>query len=151
MSEKKYDDRKHISRGKYHALHLDDAIMPRGVEQLNKNKVGAPFAYSDACLVMMALFRNAIGTACRQLQGIIGEVLGEENSPTCSAICKGIDKTDLEDENNASWLSDGKAKTEITFLAGGSAGLKPASRGRLDGTETGCKARIHQDAHGGRQ
>ncbi len=83
MSEKKYDDRKHISRGRYHALHLDDAIMPRGVEQLNKNKVGAPFAYSDACLMMMmALFRNAIGTACIQLQGTIGEVSGEENSPT---------------------------------------------------------------------
>ncbi len=53
----------------------------------------------------------------------------EENSPTCSAICKGTYKTGLEDEDNASWLSDGKAKTEITFLAGGSAGLKPASRG----------------------
>ncbi len=83
MSEKKYDDRKYISRGKYHALHLDDTIMPRGIGQPNKNKVGAPFAYSDACLVMMmALLRNAIGTAYRQLQGTIEEVLGEENSPT---------------------------------------------------------------------
>ena len=129
MSEKKYDDRKYIPRGKYRALCLDDAIMPRGAEQINKSKVGAPFAYSDACLMMMALFRNAIGTACRQLQGIIEEISGEENSPTCSAICKGTYKTGLEDEDNASWLSDGKAKTEITFLAGGSAGLKPASRG----------------------
>ncbi len=51
--------------------------MSKGVEQPNKNKVGAPFAYSDACLMMMVLFRNAIGTACKQLQGIIGEVLGE--------------------------------------------------------------------------
>ncbi len=109
--------------------------MPRGAEQLNKNKVGAPFAFSDACLMIMALFRNAIGTACRQLQGIIGE----ENSPTCSAICKGIDKTGLEDEDNASRFSDDKAKTEITFLAGGSAGLKPASRGETGWDRNGMQ------------
>ena len=47
MSEKKYDDRRYISCGKFYVLHLDSEIMSEGVEQLNENKVGAPFVYSD--------------------------------------------------------------------------------------------------------
>ena len=46
-----------------------------------ENKVGHPFVYSDACFMIMALFKNTVGTRCRQLQGIIEEILGEENSP----------------------------------------------------------------------
>ena len=63
-------------------LHLDDTIMSEGVKQLNENKIGAPFVYSDECFMAMALFRNTVGTAYRQLQGIIEEILGEENSPS---------------------------------------------------------------------
>ena len=62
MSEKKYDDRRYISRGKFYVLHLDDGIMKEGVKQLNENKVGAPFVYSDVCFMITALFRNTVGT-----------------------------------------------------------------------------------------
>lgn len=129
MSEKKYDDRKYISRGKFYVLHLDNTIMSEGVKQLNENKVGAPFVYSDTCFMVMALFRNTVGTAYRQMQGIIEEILGEENSPTFSAIYKRINKISLEDESDKSWFSDGTAKKEIVFLSGDSTGLKPTSRG----------------------
>ncbi len=67
MSEKKYDGRRYISSGKFYVLHLDSEIMSEGVEQLNENKVGAPFVYSDVCFMGMALFRNTIGIPYRQL------------------------------------------------------------------------------------
>jgi hypothetical protein len=31
MSEKKYDDKRYISRGKFYVLHLDSEIMSEGV------------------------------------------------------------------------------------------------------------------------
>lgn len=129
VSEKKYDDRRYISRGKFYVLHLDDTIMEQGVGQLNENKVGAPFVYSDECFMVMALFRNTVGTGYRQLQGIIEDMLGKENSPNFSAIWKRINKISLEDDNEKSWFSDGKTKTEVVFLSGDSTGLKPTSRG----------------------
>ena len=61
MSQKiKYDDQRYISCGKFYVLHLNSE-MSKGVEQLNENKVGAPFVYSDACFMGMALFCNTIG------------------------------------------------------------------------------------------
>ncbi len=129
MAEKKYDDRRYISRGKFYVLHLDDSIMNQGVEQLNENKVGHPFVYSDGCFMIMALFKNTVGPAYRQLQGIVEEILGKENSPNFSAIWKRISKISLDDANGKSWFSDGKTKTEIVFLSGDPTGLKPTSRG----------------------
>ena len=129
MPQKKYDDKRYISRGKFYVLHLDDTIMSEGVEQLNENKVGAPFVYSDTCFMITALFRNTVNTGYRQLQGIIEDMLGKENSPNFSAIWKRINKINLEDVDGKSWFSDGKTKTEIVFLSGDSTGLKPTSRG----------------------
>ena len=103
--------------------------MSQGVEKLNDNKVGAPFLYSNECFMVMALFRNTIGIAYRQLQGVAKEMLGECNSPKFSAICKRINKIKLEECNGKSWFADGKTKTEIVFLVGDSTGLKPTSRG----------------------
>ncbi len=129
MPQKKYDDRRYISRGKFYVLHLDSEIMSEGVNELNDNKVGHPFVYSDTCFMITALFRNIVGTGYRQLQGIIEEMLGEDKVPTFSAIWKRINKISLEDNNGKSWFSDGKTKTEIMFLSGDSTGLKPTSRG----------------------
>ena len=139
MSEKKYDDRRYISRGKFYVLHLDDGIMKEGVKQLNENKVGAPFVYSDVCFMITALFRNTVGTGYRQLQGIIEDMLGKEKSPNFSAIWKRINKISLEDVDGTSWFSDGKTKTEIVFLAGDSTGLKPTSRGDWMGEKWNVK------------
>ena len=139
MLEKKYDDRRYISRGKFYVLHLDDTIMSDGVNKLNENKVGAPFVYSDECFMIMALFRNTVGTGYRQLQGIIEEMLGKEKSPNFSAIWKRINKISLEDVDGKSWFSDGTTKTEIVFLAGDSTGLKPTSRGDWMGEKWNVK------------
>lgn len=129
MPQRKYDDRRYISRGKFYVLHLDDTIMSEGLDELNDGKVGAPFLYSDTCFMITALFRNTIGTGYRQLQGIIEDMLGKEKSPNFSIIWKRINKISLEDNNGKSWFSDGKTKTEIVFLAGDSTGLKLTSRG----------------------
>jgi hypothetical protein len=131
----KYDDQKYISRSKFYVLHLDSEIMSQGVEKLNDNKVGAPFLYSNECFMVMALFRNTIGVPYRQLQGVAKEILGEDNSPKFSAICKRINKISLEENDGKSWFVDGKTKTEIVFLAGDSTGLKPTSRGDWMGTK----------------
>ncbi len=125
----KYDDQRYISRGKFYVLHLDSEIMCEGIDKLNECKVGHPFVYSDACFMAIALFRNTIGVAYRQLQGIIEDCLGEENTPNFSAIYKRINKIKLEESNGTTWFVDGKTKTEIVFLAGDSTGLKPTSRG----------------------
>ena len=75
MSQKiKYDDQRYISRDKFYVLHLDSTMIPEGVDELNNGKVGEPFVYSDACFMGMALFRNTIGVAYRQLQGIIKHI-----------------------------------------------------------------------------
>ena len=109
--------------------------MSKDVDTLNDGKVGARFVYSDACFMIMALFRNTVGTAYRQLQGIIEDTIGKENTPNFSAIWKRINKISLEDHNGKSWFTDGKTKTEIVFLAGDSTGLKPTSRGDWMGTK----------------
>ena len=128
-----------ISRGKFYVLHLDDAMMKEGVKELNENKVGAPFVYSDTCFMVTALFRHTVGTGYRQLQGIIEDMLGKEKSPNFSAIWKRINKINLEDIDGKSWFSDGKTKTEIVFLAGDSTGLKPTSRGDWMGEKWNVK------------
>ena len=100
MSQKiKYDDQRYISCDKFYVLHLDSEIMSEGVEQLNENKVGAPFVYSDACFMVMALFRNTIGIPYKQLQGIAEDCLGEKDTPNFSAIWKRINKLNLEEGN----------------------------------------------------
>jgi len=129
MPQKKYDDKRYISRGKFYVLHLDSEIMSQGVDKLNDGKVGAPFVYSDDCFMAVALFRHTVGIPYRQLQGIIQECLGEKDSPKFPAIYKRINKIKLEESNGKSWFADGKTKTEIVFLAGDSTGLKPTSRG----------------------
>ncbi len=43
----KYDDQKYTSHGKFYTLHLNSEIMNDGVKELNDNKVGVPFVYSD--------------------------------------------------------------------------------------------------------
>ena len=136
MSEnkRKYDDRRYISRGKFYMLHLDKALMKQGVEQLNKNKVGHPFVYSDACFMAMALFKNTIDIPYRQLQGIAEEILGGETSPKFPAIYKRINKLSLEDDiNGNSWFcydsKNKKTRIQVVFLSGDSTGLKPTSRG----------------------
>ena len=63
----KYDDQKYTSRGKFYTLHIDSEIMNDGVKELNDNKVGAPFVYSDTCFMVTALFRNTVGVAYRQM------------------------------------------------------------------------------------
>ena len=103
--------------------------MSQGVDKLNDNKVGVLFVYSDPCFMGMALFRNTIGIAYRQLQGIAEDCLGEDNTPNFSAIYKRINKIKLEESNGKSWFADGKTKTEIVFLVGNYTGLKPTSRG----------------------
>lgn len=129
MPQKKYNDKRYISRGKFYVLHLDSEIISQGVDKLNDNKVGAPFVYSDDCFMGMALFRHTIGVPYRQLQGVAEGILGKDNSPKFPAIYKRINKIKLEESNGKSWFSDGKTKTEIVFLAGDSTGLKPTSRG----------------------
>ncbi len=115
--------------------------MSQGVEQLNDNKVGAPFLYSNTCFMVMALFRNTIGVAYRQLQGVAKDCIGKDNSPKFSAICKRINKIKLEESDGKSWFVDGKTKTEIVFLAGDSTGLKPTSRGDWMGTKWNIQRR----------
>ena len=41
--------------------------MNDGVKELNDNKAGAPFVYSDTCFMVTALFRNTVGVAYRQM------------------------------------------------------------------------------------
>ena len=134
MPQKKYDDKRYISRGKFYVLHLDSEIMSQ-VDKLNNGKVGAPFVYSDDCFMAVALFRHTVGVVYRQLQGIIEDCLGEKDSPKFPAIYKRINKIKLEESNGKSWFSDGKTKTEIVFLSGDSTGLKPTSRGDWMGTK----------------
>lgn len=65
MPQKKYNDKRYISRDKFYVLHLDSEIMSKGVNELNDNKVGHPFVYSDICFMITALFRNTIGIGYR--------------------------------------------------------------------------------------
>ena len=116
MPQKKYDDKRYISRGKFYVLHLDSTMMSEGVDELNNGKVGAPFVYSDDCFIAVALFRHTVGVAYRQLQGVAKEMLGEGNSPKFSAICKRINKIKLEENNGKSWFVDGEVKTEIVSM-----------------------------------
>ena len=65
--------------------------MKDGVRELNENKVGTSFVYSNTCFMITVLFRNTVSVAYLQLQEIIKDMLGKEKSPKYSGIYKRID------------------------------------------------------------
>ncbi len=113
--------------------------MSQGPDKLNDNKFGASFVYSDDCFMVMALFRNTVGVACRQLQGITGDCLGEKESSKFPVIYKRINKIQLGENDGKMGFTDGKNKTEIVLLAADSTGLKPTSRGDQMGNKWNIK------------
>jgi len=81
MPQKKYDDKRYISRGKFYVLHLDSEIMSQGIDKLNDGKVGAPFVYSDDCFMAVALFRHTVGVASDNYKESLRIVLEKKTHP----------------------------------------------------------------------
>ena len=67
------------ARGKYVVQYSPE--WKREVNHANKGKVGAPYQYSETLIMLTAALRVGIGVRYRQLEGIIGKMIGESNTP----------------------------------------------------------------------
>ena len=90
-----YDDRRYIDRGQLYVLQIILAILTQGVEEMNCEKVGRPFVFSNTCFAAAFLFRNATNVRYRQLQGLAEIIVGRESAPRVLCI--------LEEDDRA-WL-----------------------------------------------
>ena len=124
----KTDNEKYVRRGadlviEYNPEWEDD------VRHANEGKVGAPYRYSDALVMMAAALRSALGVRYRQLEGMVGRMVGESNTPSFSQLYKRIGRLDADingDSNGVVTVSDKKNRRMLALDA---SGLKQHNRG----------------------
>ncbi len=87
----KTDNEKYVRRGADLVIEHDPEWEDE-VRRANEGKVGAPYMYSDTLVMMAAGIRVALGVRYRQLQGMVGRMVGESNTPVFSQLYKRISK-----------------------------------------------------------
>ena len=124
----KTDNEKYVRRGadlviEYNPEWEDD------VRRANEGKVGAPYQYADALVMMAAALRSALGVKYRQLEGMVGRMAGRSNTPAYSQLYKritGLDADISRDSGCVVTVSDRKSRR---ILALDASGLKQHNRG----------------------
>ena len=58
------------------------------VSHANKEKVGAPYRYSETLIMLAAALRVGMGARYRQLEGTVGKMIGEPRTPSFSQLRK---------------------------------------------------------------
>ena len=97
------------------------------VNRANKGKVGAPYQYSETLIMLTAALRVGTGVRYRQLEGIIGKMIGEYNAPSFSHIRKRIGVPYMKINQNEMITVSNKKRSRI--LAVDATGLKQHNRG----------------------
>ena len=69
----------------------------------NRNKVGAPFQYTESLFAALAVVKSMTGLPYRHLQGMLIETLGDEDSPRYTIIYGRFQA--LEVKNNSDVLA----------------------------------------------
>ena len=122
----KTDNEKYVKRGADLFIVYDFAWEVE-VEQANEGKIGAPYQYSETLLMLAAAVKVGLGVPYRQLEGIVGKMIGESKTPSFSQLYKRIARLDVNiDQSDMVVVSD---KVHSRILAVDATGLKQHNRG----------------------
>ena len=122
----KTDNEKYVKRGADLFIVYDSAWEVE-VEQANEGKIGAPYQYSETLLMLAAAVKVGLGVPYRQLEGIVGKMIGESKTPSFSQLYKRIARLDVNiDQSEMVVVSD---KVHSRILAVDATGLKQHNRG----------------------
>ena len=83
------------------------------VDHANRGKVGAPYQYSETLIMLTAALRVRIGVRYRQLEGIVGKMIGESNTPSFGHIRKRIGMIHVNINQNEMITVSNKKRSRI--------------------------------------
>lgn len=122
------DNEKYVKRGADLFIEYDPG-WEDDVGRANDGKVGAPYRYAETLIMLAAAFRGALGVRYRQLEGMLGRMVGESNTPAYSQLYKrisGLDADIRRDPGGVVTVSDRKGSRVLALDA---SGLKQHNRG----------------------
>ena len=122
----KTDNEKYVKRGTDMFIGYDPGWEDE-VGHANEGKVGAPYRYSETPLMLVAAFKVGVGVPYRQLEGMVGKMVGESQTPSFSQLYKRINRLDVNtDQSGVVTVSD---RRHSRILAADATGLKRHNRG----------------------
>ncbi len=124
----KTDNEKYVRRGADLVIEHDPEWEDE-VRRANEGKVGAPYMYSDTLVMMAAGIRVALGVRYRQLQGMVGRMVGESNTPVFSQLYKRISRLGADINQDPGGVVTVSDKKRSRILALDASGLKQHNRG----------------------
>ena len=92
----------------------------------NRNKVGAPFQYTESLFAALAVVKSMTGLPYRHLQGMLIETLGDEDSPCYTTIHRRFQALDVKRHDGVFTVTDDG--TIPVRLAVDSTGLRQHNR-----------------------
>ena len=105
-----------------------DAAWESELEEMNRGKRGRPFAYADGLIKTIGTFRLIIDTPYRQCQGAAKDMLGKENTPHFTTLCRRLNRMEIVPGRDPATASVVDGSREIRLAIDGS-GLIPSTRG----------------------
>ncbi len=124
----KADNEKYVRRGAdmviEHDLEWED-----DVRRANEGKVGSPYMYADTLVMMTTGSRVAPGVRYRQLQEMVGRMVGESNTPVFSQLYKRISRLGADINRDPDGVVTVSDKKRTRILALDASGLKQHNRG----------------------
>ena len=124
----KTDNEKYVRRGADLVIEYNPG-WEGDVRRANEGKVGAPYQYADALVMMAAALRSALGVKYRQLEGMVGRMAGRSNTPAYSQLYKRITKLDADISRGSGGVVTVSDRKSRRILALDASGLKQHNRG----------------------
>ena len=124
----KTDNAKYVKRGAGLVI-AHDQEWEDDVRRANEGKVGAPYQYAETLVMMAAALRSALGVRYRQLEGMVGGMVGESNTPVFSQLYKRISRLDADINRDPGGVVTVSDKKRSRILALDASGLKQHNRG----------------------
>lgn len=121
-------DARYVARGEAMPIKDDPAWGPE-LEDMNRGKRGRPFTYADGLINSIGIFRLMITTPYRQCEGAAGTMLGKENVPHFTTLCRRLNRMKLVPGKDPSTASVVDGSREIIRLAIDGSGIVPSTRG----------------------
>ena len=119
------NDERHRARGRVMGMKFD-ASWDTELEAMNRGKKGRPFKYSNALICTIGVWKKLTGAAYRPCEGAAQEMLGKENAPHYSVICRRINRMVINPKDDCLIVKDGNYTVEMAIDG---SGLVPATRG----------------------
>ena len=120
-------DARYVARGAAIPIKDDPAWGPE-LDDMNRGKRGRPFTYADGLISAIGTVRLMINAPYRQCEGAAGGMLGKENVPHFTTLCRRLNRMKLVPGKDPSTPSVVDGSREIRLAIDGS-GIVPSTRG----------------------